>query len=534
MIGTTQILPKNIKKIYDINIKFQQVLLLSNENQIQLLDLKNNKSRIIQHFSKIPVIAKISPDANYILVNLGEKEGHLLKLENNSEQVLKEGHAYDILCLGFSENNQMIATGGQGQQLVLWNLKGQKLKNWEVGDMPVLSLAFSPKENILATGDMEYNAKIWDTSGNLKNTFSHEDEVILLEFARDGTSLMTISRDQKLNIWTKEGSKKKEVDLDFLPNNLYITDKERILLTDKKGKSILLDKEGVPVLKSDEAKIFETLNFFVFENKKTTPTKKVVKEKDIQPPTKNYTEFFTVNDTTYQFEMIWVEGGNFAMGSEEFKDTKPVHQVNLDDFYMAKYEITQDLWKAVMGSNPSKYKGCVQCPVENISWKDAMQFVERLNKITGKKYSLPTEAQWEYAARGGKQGKNYKYAGSDDLEEVAWYDQNATFPQPVGIKKNNELGIYDMSGNVGEWCLDTYSTKTYKKTPNNFLNPLYYLGNIVDNKNITVYKDKQKSSCSLRGGSWFNNLSNCNITHRLPKNINDKYDYFGLRLCQTP
>ena len=165
-----------------------------------------------------------------------------------------------------------------------------------------------------------------------------------------------------------------------------------------------------------------------------------------------------------KIDMVWVERDTFTMGCTAINDSdcssieKPVHQVILNGFYIGKYEVTQGLWKTVMGTNPAYYNGCGDnCPVERVSWNDAQEFITKLNEKTGKNYRLPTEAEWEFAARGGNQSQNYKYSGSNDIDNVAWYkDNSGGETRQVGMKQANELGIYDMTGNVFEWCNDFY------------------------------------------------------------------------------
>lgn len=160
--------------------------------------------------------------------------------------------------------------------------------------------------------------------------------------------------------------------------------------------------------------------------------------------------------------MVYVAGGTFTMGatSEQGRDAesdeKPTHSVTLSSYYICKYEVTQALWRAVMGSNPSNFKGD-SLPVECVSWNDCQTFINRLNSYTGRNFRLPTEAEWEFAARGGNYSRHYKYSGSNHIDDVAWYDGNSgDRTHPVGTKQANELGLYDMSGNVYEWCSDWY------------------------------------------------------------------------------
>ena len=160
---------------------------------------------------------------------------------------------------------------------------------------------------------------------------------------------------------------------------------------------------------------------------------------------------YTVNGVS--FKMIAVKGGTFQMGSDDGYNA--VHQVTLSDYYIGETEVTQELWNAVMGSNPSYFYGNMQRPVETVSWNDCHTFISRLNELTGETFRLPTEAQWEYAARGGYKSKGYTYSGSNAIDDVAWHWYNSDrTTHPVKTKAPNELGIYDMSGNVWEWCSD--------------------------------------------------------------------------------
>ena len=172
---------------------------------------------------------------------------------------------------------------------------------------------------------------------------------------------------------------------------------------------------------------------------------------------------FTVKGV--EFKMIKVEGGTFSMGGR-YDDEKPVHSVTLSDYYIGETEVTQELWVAVMGSNPSEFKGDNRRPVESVSWYDCQEFIKKLNQLTGKEFRLPTEAEWEYAARGGKYSRGYKYSGSNNADEVAWYSSNSgSKTHSVKTKKANELGLYDMSGNVEEWCNDWYGDyQSYSQT----------------------------------------------------------------------
>jgi formylglycine-generating enzyme required for sulfatase activity len=217
-------------------------------------------------------------------------------------------------------------------------------------------------------------------------------------------------------------------------------------------------------------------------------------------------------------EMVFVKGGSFQMGSGNGgSDEKPVHPVTLSDFYIGKYEVTQKQWSDVMGSNPSVFRDCDNCPIENVSWYDIQEFLQKLNAKTGKNYRLPTEAEWEFAARGGIQNRGYTYSGSNSIGDVAWYNSNASSKtHPVGQKQPNELGIFDMSGNVWEWCSDWYDEKYYNTSPT--FNPKGPSGGNYH---------------SLRGGCWGLPVDYCRTAFRLWIHPDGRNDLFGFRLCRT-
>ena len=227
---------------------------------------------------------------------------------------------------------------------------------------------------------------------------------------------------------------------------------------------------------------------------------------------------FTVNGVS--FTMIGVGGGTFMMGatseqgSDASDDEKPAHRVTVSSFHIGKYEVTQALWRAVMGNNPSRFKGD-NLPVEWVNWDDCQEFIRKLNSLTGKKFRLPTEAEWEYAARGGNKSRGYKYSGSNTIGDVAWYDDNSgSKTHPVGTKAPNELGLYDMSGNVYEWCQDWYGKDYYSSSPSS--NPT------------------GPSSGSYRvdrGGGWSNDAGSCRVSNRSRSFAVNRISHLGLRLA---
>lgn len=226
-------------------------------------------------------------------------------------------------------------------------------------------------------------------------------------------------------------------------------------------------------------------------------------------------ETFTVEGVT--FRMVKVEGGTFQMGlSYVGENCDPVHDVTLSSYYIGETEVTWGLWTAVMGSNHQYYDLDDNCPVGGVSWDDCQEFIRKLNQLTGRTFSLPTEAQWEFAARGGNKSCGYEFSGSHIIDDVAWYyDNSSGHTHPVGTRQANELGLYDMSGNVREWCRDWYGE--YSSSPQ------------TDPTGASTGKDRV-----LRGGGYYSGYYNdayeCRSIDRERTEPDDYHVTYGFRL----
>ena len=216
-------------------------------------------------------------------------------------------------------------------------------------------------------------------------------------------------------------------------------------------------------------------------------------------------------------KFVKVDGGTFTMGDNSItyfgQKEAEEHEVEIRTFYIQTTELTQELWEATMGSNPSEDKSSKDNPVTNVSWNVCQDFIQKLNEVTEKEYRLPTEAEWEFAAKGGNLSKGYKYAGSDNLGEVAWYAENSNKKiHPVAKKKTNELGLYDMSGNVWEWCQD------------------WYCGYIVEPMINPKGPDTGETKI-IRGGSWYFLPAHCLLARRYYGNPSEKGNRGGFRIA---
>ena len=220
-------------------------------------------------------------------------------------------------------------------------------------------------------------------------------------------------------------------------------------------------------------------------------------------------------------QMVSIPGGSFRMGCTREQrdcadDEQPVHEVQVRAFEIGQYEVTQELWEAFVGENPSHFGNCAQCPVDTVGWYDVQWFLKTLNVQTGGQYRLPTEAEWEYAARGGQQSLGYQYAGSDDLGAVAWYKENSGgTTHPVGQKEPNELGAYDMSGNVWEWVQDCSHG---------------YTGAPADGR---AWESEDCFRRMRRGGSWISVPGGLRSAVRASDSTGNRDNKLGVRLART-
>lgn len=268
-------------------------------------------------------------------------------------------------------------------------------------------------------------------------------------------------------------------------------------------------QEGaIEVKESSPAKLLIELDRKTTSSQNNTQVATTVQSIQVQQPVQQTVtntfspQTFTVKGVS--FNMMPVEGGTFTMG-----EAKEMKRVTLSSYYIGETEVTQELWLAVMGNNPSRFTGN-QNPVENVSWDNCQAFIDTLYQLTGKQFRLPTEAEWEFAARGGNKSRNTSYSGSDKHKEVAWCMGIKT--HPVKTKKANELGIYDMSGNVWEWCQDWYGS--YSSSPQT---------------NPTGPSSGSKRVC--RGGSWVDGYAFSKVASRSKDSQDRRCSHTGLRLA---
>jgi formylglycine-generating enzyme required for sulfatase activity len=218
----------------------------------------------------------------------------------------------------------------------------------------------------------------------------------------------------------------------------------------------------------------------------------------------------------FESQLVQVAGGTFLMGNDSQLRERPVHSVTVADFQLSRYPVTQAQWQAVMGNNPSEFQLSPEHPVDQVSWEMAQEFLARLRDLTGERFRLPKETEWEFAARGGNLSKGFTYSGSNELADVAWFNGNSQFKtHPVGQKAANELGFHDLCGNVWEWCAD--------RVPKEYDQPDRIPG---------WEEDAESNDRVLRGGSYINYAVFCRSTYRWIDRPDNVENYIGLRLAR--
>lgn len=351
----------------------------------------------------------------------------------------------------------------------------------------------------------------------------------LIEVRKDGfrsvTQSVTLAKQEKREVVLPaliplSGSL--NVNFDPLDANVYL-DGKLVGKSPNIFSEILVGKHSIKITKDGFADYVGEVS--VLDNQQTSVVGKLQKEQPAAeevPDNKSLT--FLVQGV--KFTLVKVQGGTFTMGAtseqgnDAESDERPAQQVTLSDYYIGQTEVTQALWEAVMGSNPS-YSKEDSLPVEGVSWEECQTFIKKLNSLLsnqlgGKRFVLPTEAQWEYAARGGMESKGYKYAGSNQLSALAWSESNSNrSTHPVAQKQPNELGLYDMSGNVYEWCSDWYGDYSIAEK----MNP----------------KGPNRGSYRvIRGGAWCHNAGCCRVSYRANYLPTNKGNGIGFRLCLIP
>ena len=412
-----------------------------------------------------------------------------LDLKPGNIMIDKHGVAY---LIDFGASKQLRANGSMTTSTALCYTPGYA-PNEQIGQMYD---RFGPWTDIYALG-----ATVYNLLSNKKPPMAidiEEDEEDAFDFPTSVSDEM-----RKLVVWMMQPKRKAR------PQNVEDLIEK---LVNKQTGELTTAETNKPVTKLEPVGASdpineETLLIGQFKGRINT---------SIKTNYNNKIQAFDVNGIS--FNMIRVEGGTFTMGatseqgSDAFDDEMPPHKVKLSPYYIGESEVTQALWEAVMGGNPSIFKGANR-PVESVSWNDCQSFIEKLNSMTGQNFRLPTEAEWEYAARGGKKSQRYKYSGSNTLDNVAWYFENSGGEtHEVMTKSPNELGIYDMSGNVEEWCDDRYGDYSSNSQPNPISQSL-------------------SSSYVNRGGSWISNVRNCRVSYRFGSSRGSQNFNQGLRLA---
>ena len=402
----------------------------------------------------------------------------------------KDGIAY---LIDFGASKQIRASGGMTTSTALCYTPGYA-PNEQIGQMYD---RFGPWTDIYAVG-----ATIYTLLTNRKPPMAidiEEEEENAFVFPTDVSEEM-----RKMILWMMQPKRKarpQSVDeiIDFLSK------KKQFVRKEEPANAPSVDEETVFI--SQSPKTVQAQNFGSSVVSPSSANHKTdISNRHLSPVIQELVK-----------NMVKIEGGTFTMGAtieqngEAFSNEKPAHNVTLSSFYIGRFEVTQEEWETVMGSNPSKFRESKR-PVENVSWNDCQEFIRKLNAMTGKQFRLPTEAEWEFAARGGNNSKGYKYAGGNSIGLVAWYEGNSgRSTHTVGQMAPNELGLFDMTGNVWEWCSDWKGS--YNSSPQT--NP----------------KGASISIHARRGGSWNTDAKCCRVSYRSNNYPDDSGSFLGFRLA---
>jgi formylglycine-generating enzyme required for sulfatase activity/WD40 repeat protein/serine/threonine protein kinase len=524
--------------------------------------------------------AQFSPDGRQILTTSYDSTAKIWDVLTGNLRDTLASHQSGIYAVSYSKDSKLIVTGSSDKTAKVWDSNTGELKaTLSDHQASVTSVAFSPDSKLLVTGSNDGKARVWQIDGKLIYTLSqHKEGITTSKFSFDGKSILTTSRDKTASVWNSETGNlvnilvghQKDISMGgFSPDDKLVitvaydntariweraTGKFLVTLSAHEkslisgffsfsGNKVLtasLDKTAkiwdvmvetrlpkeISLIVEEKVPIFLKEGRLIAKYQKINSDNNQASTEILIPATNKTNENMLVEtlDNGVKIEMIKVEGGVFDMGSpidEKGRGgNEEVHKVTVSSFYIGKYEVTQAQWREIASqpliktsllSRPATFQGD-NLPVDNVSWEEAVEFCARLSKLTGKNYRLPTEAEWEFAARAGN-----KESYSGNLEDVAWYDKNSTEKtHTVGQKLPNAFGLYDMHGNLWEWCNDFYAD--YQINSTNSVNPT----------GVNAGTGRVR-----RGGSWFSSAADCRSAKRNTSMPDYHGNILGFRLLMT-
>ncbi|MBI4851180.1 MAG: SUMF1/EgtB/PvdO family nonheme iron enzyme [Acidobacteria bacterium] len=516
----------------------KKIATISYDKTAKIWDGSNGKLiHTLKRHQGIIYALSFSKNGKWLATAGADKVVNIWDIENGELKTTLTGHKSSIVSVEFSPDSKLIVTGSTDTTAKIWEVAESKLLATLTGHKAsITDTKFSPDGKNILTTSGDKTACIWDTIGNLVYTLStHKADIQTGGFSPDSKLIITNSYDKTTRVWERDTGKFLVVLAEHqnsLNSGVFSSNGEKILTAseDKTSKiwSLVPEERAYEqVLKIVNTKSSVYLKDGRLEVKTQLTNKQPEKlSENYQKNQKNQKntnaiyEIESVDET--KIEMVKIEGGDFEMGSPTTDKLRngdeTLHQVTLSPFYMSKYEVTQAQWKTVaalpkinrvLSINPSYFQGD-ELPVENVDWYEVVEFCARLSKQTGKTYRLPTEAEWEYAARAGTKGSYY----SEKIDDIAWYQDNSDkTTHPVGKKSPNKWGLYDMCGNVFEWCLDSYADYPSEKT--------------IDPKvlNSGIYR-------IARGGGWFYPENLCRLAFRVANTPETRHEYAGFRIIR--